>query len=416
MKSSIPKAEKRIERKENKRQNILNYDSDNEYPQRILDIINSSGTAKRSVEVFMKFIIGGGFKDELFYKSTVNRKGLTADKLIRLSAFDYSHFGGVAYHINYNGLLQVYEVNHIPFEYCRLGIGDKSGKIAVYDDWELSKGKFEESRLKWYNRFSPNKETLIKQIEAVGGIHNFDGQIFYPEKYTLSPIDPIIEDVLSDKSIKAFTSKELRNGFNPSVIARHSKNFEGKEDELDELTGTYKEFQGEENTGKIFLLTGVEKDEFDLLRLESSGADKMYDLTDKRVKNSIIQRFGQPPSIVGKRDQNATFSSQNIEDDYKFYNSVTSDDRLYFEETMKLLFSNFHIKINGTNNWSILPLQFNAISTELPSKISQLGVGGTQALIDIVSNTSLNNVQKIAFLKSVFGFTLEESQEIILGI
>lgn len=391
MKSGVPSVDKRIKRKENKTNNILNYDVDNLYPQRTKDIINSSGTATRSVEVFSKFIIGGGFKDSLFYKSVINSKGLTTDKLLRYSANDYANFGGKAYHVNYNGLLKVSEVSHVPFENCRIGIGDKVGMIGIYDNWDCELGKFDASKIQWFHRFTSKKEAILIQIELSGGIENYQGQILYPDKYPLSPIDPILEDVISDKSIKTFTKKELDNGFNPSVIARYSKPFDGEEGqkEFDETLEDYRKFQGPDNTGKILVVSGVTNDDFDIKRLDSSGADKMYDVTEKRVKNSIIQRFGQPPSIVGKRDQNATFSSQNIEDDYKFYNSVTADDRLIFEEDFKLLFSNFAYTINETGDYSILELSFD----EKTSLVSRIGLEGVKE-IGVILSSQMDNIQK----------------------
>lgn len=416
MKSAVPKVEKRIYNKDNKHESILNYDSDNLYPQRILDIINSSGTAKRSVELYAKFINGEGFKDKVFYKSVVNRSGLTADKLLRLVASDYAHFGGRAYHVNYNGLLQKSEVSHIPFEYCRLGTGEKLGMIAVYEDWECSNGKkIEVDKIRWYNRYNPSTSVLLNQIEKAGGIENFEGQIYYDTKYVISPIDAVLEDVISDKSIKEFTRKELQNGFNPSVIGRYSKVFEGKEGDLEweAIQEDWRSFQGPENTGKVFLTSGVSKDDFSIERLGDSGADKMYDITEKRVKNSIIQRFGQPPSLVGRRDQNVVFSSQNIEDDTKFYNSVTKDERIMIEEDFKVLFSNFYKNANTTNDYSIIELSFD--KTDNPSKFDTLKADGFQKVLDIVSNPNLMDAQKIQLLILGLGFTTDEAQKIVIG-
>lgn len=418
IRSSVLKVEKRIHNKENKVENIEYYDIDNLYPQRIKDIVNASGAAKRSVEVFAKFIVGGGFKDETFYKAIINKKGMTGDQLLRFIADDYSHFYGRAYHVNYNGLLQKYSITPVPYEYCRKGIGKKAGMIAVYEDWECSNGRLDPTKISWYHRFTTNKEEVLTQVAESGGLQNYKGQIYTNEKYPLSPIDPVIEDVISDKSIKTFTEKELKNGFNPSVIGRYSKSFDGEEgeEEWKRTNDDWKQFQGPENTGKVFLVAGVTKEDFDLTRIDSSGADKMYDLTEKRVKNSIIQRFGQPPSIVGRRDQNVTFSSQNIEDDTKFYNTVTSYDRLIIEEDMKLLFTDFHIPVNGTDDWSIMELTANAIATEKPSKISQLGPESTREMISVLVNQYLTGDQKISILIITFGFTLEEAQAQVLGV
>ena len=98
-KSGIPKVEKRVYKVDAKSLDYEPYDSDNLYPQRMKDIINASGTAKRSVETFAKYIHGGGFKDQTFYKSIINKKGITADRLLRSVSQDYADYGGRAYYL-----------------------------------------------------------------------------------------------------------------------------------------------------------------------------------------------------------------------------------------------------------------------------------------------------------------------------
>lgn len=422
MRSALPHAPKRIIVRDSKIDNIKLYDTDNRYPQRIYDIINASGTAKRSVETYAKYIIGSGFKDQLFYQAVVNKKGVTTDKLLKDTAKNYAHLGGRSYHVNYNGLLQVCEVSHIPYEYCRIGVKEREDMIAVYDDWEcLIHPRIQTDKVKWYYRFTNDHSQTLAQIDKCGGIINFEGQIYCDSKYPLAPIDPVIEDAISDKGIKKFTQKEIDNGFNPSAVARFTKGFDGDEGrkEWEELQDTWKTFQGPDNAGKMVMLAGFEKDDFSLDRMGDPGVDKMYDATSNRVKQSIIQRFGQPPSLLGRRDGNAVFSSQNIEDDTKFYNSITTEERLLFEQDMKLLFSNFWLKINETDDYSILELTFGAVSSEVPSLLDKIGIDGVNAITSLLeqkTETNLPNDQKIQLLQIGYGLTLAQAQALVLGI
>ncbi len=83
MKSTLTGVVKRVVIKPNKTDGILNYDEDNAYPQRVLDIINSSGTGTLCTDLMAKFIYGNGFKDKALGKLVVNKKGLTANQLLR---------------------------------------------------------------------------------------------------------------------------------------------------------------------------------------------------------------------------------------------------------------------------------------------------------------------------------------------
>jgi hypothetical protein len=195
---------------------------------------------------------------------------------------------------------------------------------------------------------------------------------------------------------------------------QYAKSYEDKE--WDELLDTYTEFQGSENTGKIMVVDGLKKEDFFVNRLESSGMEKMYESTSTRVKQSIRQRFGQPPSILGVRDSsNAMFSSQNIEDDTKFYNSITTDERMLIEQDTELLFTNFHIPINATGDYSILELTFNAIASELPSLVSKIGFESMTQITGILSS-SLDRTVKINLLEIGFGLTNEQAQKLVLPI
>ena len=93
--------------KDFKQLGILGYDFDNGYVQRMTDITNASGTAKACIKAYRKFIEGKGFKDLIFYKTPINSKGLTLDKLLRKTAGDFANYSGFAMHVNYNGMLQI---------------------------------------------------------------------------------------------------------------------------------------------------------------------------------------------------------------------------------------------------------------------------------------------------------------------
>ena len=118
---------KRLDYKENSSLNIQNYDYDNIYPQRVLDIVADSRTAQGCLKIRRMFLFGGGFYNEIFCKQKVNRKGLTIDQLLRKTIrHNYDLFESFVWHINYNSLGEITEVNPIPFENARYTLSDKT--------------------------------------------------------------------------------------------------------------------------------------------------------------------------------------------------------------------------------------------------------------------------------------------------
>ncbi len=77
MKTYLPQIERRIFVRPNQTFGILNYDMDNAYPQRMLELVAASPTAKDCWNKRAKFIAGNGFEKPELGKQIINPKGLT---------------------------------------------------------------------------------------------------------------------------------------------------------------------------------------------------------------------------------------------------------------------------------------------------------------------------------------------------
>lgn len=371
MKSSLPLVEPRITIKDSKVDGIQNYDADNNYPGRIMDIIRASGTASLCVDRYYKFINGKGFKDQKFWKARINRRGLTVDALLRETSKDYARFRGFAIHVNYNALFQVNEVSYVPFDHCRLSMADENGhvsKIAVYDNWDGKKGKIKKDEIDFINKWNPNPDVVLAQIEAAGGINNYKGQIFWysfnGDSYPLSICDPVLEDIISDTKIKKFRMRTTTTSFMPSHLVEVPFEFESDEERRDYIKNLEK-FQGSENSNKLMLVENPEQDQnkkITLHKVDWQDSDKIYEVTNKTVKESIIEAFGIPPQIANIQTPGKLGTAQEVKEGYQIYNSVTSDERRIFEESFKEIFSRYRNPINTTGDFSIIPLSFEVVT------------------------------------------------------
>jgi hypothetical protein len=367
MKSNLPRVEPRITVKVNKIDNIQNYDIDNNYPLRILDIIKASGTAKNCSNRFAKFIIGKGFKDSKFYQARVNRKRQTVDKVLREVVRDYSKLRGCSFHINFNALFQVNEVTPIPFDHCRLGLPDDNGyvgKIAMYDDWGCRKrNKIDKEKIQFIDRWNPDPDVISSQVLKAGGWDKYNGQIFWysadGDCYPEAVIDPVVEDGVSDHSIKEFRLRNATTSFMPSHIIEYPYEFESEEEEQNEKQN-WEKFQGTKNANKLMLLQNPNPDKkINVIKVDWQDTDKIFQVTNDTVKQSIIEAYGIPPVLANIQTPGKLGTAQEMQDAYLIYNSVTEDDRLIFEEIFKEIFSIYRNPINQTGDYSIIPLSFN---------------------------------------------------------
>ena len=421
MKATATKIDYRIKVKPNKTVGIQSYDCDNIYPQRVREMVKSSGTASNCVNAYAKFITGSGFKDQYFYKQKINSKGLTPDKLLRKSAEDYAMWHGFAWLVSYDAFLNVNGIFHVPFEFCRLVDPENeeySGKIAVYDDWDKQKRtSIDSKKIDFIHAYNPDKEVILQEIEDCGGIQNYKGQLMWysieKEYYPLAIYDPVLEDIVTNAGIKNYRLRNVKTNFMPSQMLEYPGEFE-TEDERNEFIAVINSFQGDDNSNKVMLLENKYADvkPFVMTKFDVQDNDKMFMVTNQTSKDSIIEIFSIPPILVGVQVAGKLGSSQDLQDGYNYYNLFTTDDRLLFEEKFKDVCSRFKTNLNPSLDYSILPLSY-ANASDNTALISVLGVGGTQALTAILESATLQPVQKVNTLKVVFGISQHDAEAMV---
>jgi hypothetical protein len=357
---------------------IKGYGQYNDYPQKVLEIINSSGTGRTCMDIYVKFVEGAGFTDQIFAELVVNSKGERSNSLLRKSSKDLKSFNGFATLVKYNGLALPYEYFNIPFEHCRLEIesnGNYTGRIAVHPDWTGQTGRvFNIKDIKYFDSFNPKE--VIAQMDKVGGPENYLGQIYYctsdgDKEYPISPFDPVIIDMLTEESVSTVKHRNAKFNFLPSgmlirkgIKPRTLDN--GRTDPHDpynqeqlESANSIKKAQGDENAAKIIVID-IDSDEEmpSFVPWESKNFDRQFELTEKTVQQNISSMFLIPPVLRGIAATNALgggFGSDVITNAYNFMNSVTGNERRIIETAFKDLFEYY---ITPFADFSIKPLAY----------------------------------------------------------
>src|SRR3972149_8897487 len=188
MKSSLTGVVKRIEVKPNKTEGVDSFDTNNDYPQRVVDIINSSGTASLCVNMMAKFIFGNGFKDVNLSNFVINKKGETVDDLLKKMSRSIAFFNGLSIHVGFNGLGEKTQLTPTDFQTVRFTNEEnkeQKNMFALHDDWQKEKvyPKFKKEDIVFLNKYNPNK--VQEQVEETAGEtlidkwRNYKGQLFY---------------------------------------------------------------------------------------------------------------------------------------------------------------------------------------------------------------------------------------------
>jgi hypothetical protein len=375
MRVSATKSAQRVERNQYiSYKKIKGYGLGNSYPQKILEIVGSSGTGKVCVDLSIKFIEGAGFTDVTLSETILNAKGERANSILRKFAKDLKYFNGFACLVKYDYKGVPVEYYNVPFEHCRLEINNSlkyTGRIAVYNDWTGIMGiPYDQDHVVFIPRYNP--ELVPLQIAEAGSPENYKGQIFYftadgDFEYPVCPFDPIITDMLTEESVSTVKHRNAKYNFLPSGILvrkgikpRTLEN--GSIDPADaynreqaESSAEFKRIQGDENASKIWVVdvdADEEKPEF--IDFTAKNYDRQYEVTEKTVQENIGRAFMIPPIIRGV-DVGAGFGSELVAQAYDFMNSVTGNERRMLEVAFKDLLTLYRIQFT---DFSIAPLEY----------------------------------------------------------
>jgi hypothetical protein len=423
MKTYLPQIERRILVRPNQTFGILNYDLDNAYPQRMLELVGASPTAKDCWNKRAKFIGGNGFEQQDLGKQLINNRGLTLAKLLKAIAADKALFTGFGIHVNYNANYKVSSVNYVRFEDIRLGDNDEpdtANKYALYSDWGRKTWKnIMRSKITFLDRFNPDPEVISTQVTNAGGWDKYKGQLYYfnPEvdDYPLIEADSVWEDFETEAGIKIFNNREVNTGFLPSTMLfmqsrrEESDNSGPDSDEqqyynmpsqLERDLGT---FQGAKSAQKIIVIEYDDehsKPEFQPYSIQNN--DKLFETTEKSVEARIIKGFSIPRELINSEKSSGLSNGGEKKEAIREFNDNTAPDRLDISETLAEIFGNFYQNINPSGNWNIVP-----VPTEVADDITGIKAG---ASINQLLASAIPMQNKIATLVYAYGFKQTEAE------
>lgn len=428
---TLPDAAPRMKVVDVSKLGIKGYGEDNGYPQRMLNLYNASGSAKMCANLCASYLIGKGFEDLDFYHARINSSGLTPDKLLRRLAHDKAKLRGFALHVNYNMMYEVDSVHYVPFEHCRMGEGENTGKIGLNKDWYNSeKGGSRRSKddVAFIHTFNPDPEVIQQQVDVAGSWDAYKGQIYYYsddfDAYPLATIDPVLDDVQAEIESSITRKNNIRNNFQMKQI--YVVKGKSEDDDQDkEIVENVRQFLGPDGSPVNVVISEDPQgsDIPQIIPVLNTLNDKLFQYTDQTSRLKIYTSFGQPAILHSDYLGTNGYNEGQLPQSMAYYNAFTEPYRIIFEEVFTEVLSRYKEPINPTGSFKITPLESvsanqSAIDTDNIDNrtlIEVIGVGGTQALQAILADTATTAEQKKNQLIIIFGIT-EENANLLAGI
>lgn len=400
------KTRQRVVKLDYKSEKVYSWDADNAYPQRVLDLIMASGTASSCAYLRKKYIKGAGFANP--------NQAFRYNRLLEGIADDMARFGTFALHIQFNALMEISKISHVPVEFCRIGT---DASIAVYDNWDKRNlyEPYSVAKIKRYPPFNPsNMEAEIDE----GNIEDHPGQILWikPEdkQYPIAPCDSVLEDISTDMHIKDFKKKNITTNFMASHLFVHKGKFESQQ-ERQEFIQNLEDYQGADKVGNIMLIEVEDDTQIPELKpFTIQNNDKLWEYTERSVKENIISAFEIPHFLMGIRKSGGIGQSgSEYLEAHALMNENTTDERQTIENAM--------LQVTGEKFEIIEKPPLELYQEEEEENIQQTALNGAQvtSLLEVASKVKLGELDAEAGLeviKAAFPTITVEQAMIISGI
>ena len=365
--------QERVEVVDIDRFHIMAYGADNLYPQHLKRIVQASGTATLCLNRYAKFVEGFGFASELA-TMPVNDDGVTADDLLHDVAGDLCEFGGFAIHVNYNVLGEISSLHHVPFEHCRLEIEDDAGHVShikVCDGWGGKKKKrnVSEEDIETFPVFNSDARVVFSQIEAVGGIDNYHGQVLWvsmdgKQTYPTPIYDAAVTEISTDEGLSNVKYRSVRSNFLVACMLLTRKGVpytaeSGREEYHDMISeDDLRKFQGDENTSKIMLVEMEDDEERpEIVEFPAKNISKEFEVTDASVVERIYAQFHQE-LFYAIRMGKLGFSGSVMQDAYEYYAGEVTTEQRFIERAFQLLLKTWHDESARIIPVGIMPMRY----------------------------------------------------------
>jgi hypothetical protein len=282
--------------KEIRNKDYMYYGDDNLYPQKVIEMYDSSAMHHTCIQAIKDGIFGEGI--ELIGDEYINTNGETIDDIFEKITLDYSLYQGYALNVIWNREgTQISEIYHLPFDKVRSGKTNEEDEVEEYyysSDW---------SNLRKY------KEVPYRAFDPLDNKQDNASQIFYYFNYTpgndVYPLPAYVaasNSIVLDAKVSRFHVNAISNGLAPSLFISMKSGIPTPEARRDVYREIEETFAGEENAGRFFLSFSDPDNAPEVTPIEAANDDYMLQISDHVTNNILTSHRITSPLLLGIKD------------------------------------------------------------------------------------------------------------------
>ena len=371
------------------RKGWVSYGEANAFPQYLIELYNESpihGALVNSIS----YMIAGREMTASTTQAVNEIKRLSIDKIVNPTALDLKLHGGFYWEVIWSmDRTTIAQVNHLPFENCRLACSDEDDSITgvwYSRDWsDMRKKKNVPHYIPMFNE--EHKDALPKQVLFIH--HMMVGSEYYPKPDYVGAIN----EIEKMRQLSEYQVNLILNGFFPSLIASFNNGIPSLEEQhmiKNQLTAS---IQGAENAGKVLTFFNEERDRgVEFTPFPVSDMDKQFTtLVDQAVESILVSHRVTSPLLFGVRDGGGLGSNT---DEMKtalriFSRQVIDPFQRLITDAAETLLASFGVIANCT-----------IVQNDLLTDEQVSDTGTTTASVDVASQ-ALNGAQIASLLEII---------------
>lgn len=283
----------------------VKFDYDNQYPERVLDMVNSSPLQKSILESRKTYILGAGLDkvDENVYTPNMYESWID---LIEKCVSDYVYLNAFAVQVILNESGNRFSFYHQPVQQVRFAnYNDKNfiEKAYLCTDWRKAQKNKNVVEIPMFGSETPKKGKaylLYFKPEQVGEYY-----------YGIPEYMSAANYIMADAALSQYYNNYIHNNFSANLALRFpTEPTEEKKEELYE--NLRKSFGGSENAGNILLLFGESGVVPEINSIESVNAD-LYNSVVDIIKLALVSANRLTSPILAGIATSSGFSSKSDE-------------------------------------------------------------------------------------------------------
>lgn len=288
-----------------RRDSWVKFDVDNIYPERVLDMVNSSPLQKSILESRKTYILGAGLEQTSENVYTPNMYESWID-LIEKCVSDYVYLNAFAVQVILNESGNRFSFYHQPVQQVRFANYNEKNfieKAYLCTDWRKAQKNKNVVEIPMFGSETPKKGKAYLLYFKPDQV----GEYYYGIPEYMSAANYI----MADAALSQYYNNYIHNNFSANLALRFpTEPTEEKKEELYE--NLRKSFGGAENAGNILLLFGENGVVPEVNSIESVNAD-LYNSVVDIIKLALVSANRLTSPILAGIATSSGFSSKSDE-------------------------------------------------------------------------------------------------------